>query len=216
MAAGIICSSVVPSSLTRAASTMGLLPWVSFSWMDTDMARSGASWVSTLPARRCAASLRPWGVRTQSSHWSNSTMLENSRSGPLRSKASSAVTCSQPWPSLPISASGPSCTLSKNTSQKWLSPDRSWMGRTVTPGRLRSTITCDRPLCRSAASPEVRTSAIMYWQWWALVVQIFWPLSTKPCSLGTARVFTLARSEPELGSLMPMQKNTSPRQTRGI
>ncbi|MNR48010.1 hypothetical protein D3C85_1671880 [compost metagenome] len=90
------------------------------------------------------------------------------------------------------------------------------MGRTVTPGRLRSTMTCDRPFCRSCASPEVRTSAIMYWQWWALVVQIFWPLSTKPWSLGTARVFTLARSEPEFGSLMPMQKNASPRQTGGM
>ena len=43
MAAGIICSSVVPSSLTSAASTMGLAPWVSFSCTDTDMARSGAS-----------------------------------------------------------------------------------------------------------------------------------------------------------------------------
>ena len=75
---------------------------------------------------------------------------------------------------------------------------------------------CDRPLWRSSVVPEVRTSAIMYWQWWALVVQIFWPLSTKPWSLGVARVFTLARSEPELGSLMPMQKNASPRHTRGM
>ncbi len=53
----------------------------------------------------------------------------------------------------------------------------------------------------------------MYWQWCALVVQIFWPLSTKPWSLGVARVRTLARSEPEPGSLMPMQKNASPRHT---
>ena len=143
-------------------------------------------------------------------------MLEYRRSGPLRSKASSAVTCSQPWPSAPMRASAPSCTLSKNTSQKWLSPERSSIGRTVTPGNDRSTMTCDRPLWRSSVVPEVRTSAIMYWQWWALVVQIFWPLSTKPWSLGVARVFTLARSEPALGSLMPIQKNASPRHTRGM
>jgi hypothetical protein len=114
-----------------------------------------------------------------------------------------------------MSASGASATLSKKTSQKCESPDRSAMGRTVTPGRLRSTMTCDRPLCRSCGSPEVRTSAIMYWQWWALVVQIFWPLSVKPCPVLTARVRTLARSEPASGSLMPMQKNDSPRQMGG-
>ena len=90
------------------------------------------------------------------------------------------------------------------------------MGRTVTPGSDRSTMTWDRPLWRSSLLPEVRTSAIMYWQWCALVVQIFWPLSKKPFSLGTARVFTLARSEPEFGSLMPMQKNASPLHTRGM
>ncbi|MNV60861.1 hypothetical protein D3C71_1533410 [compost metagenome] len=90
------------------------------------------------------------------------------------------------------------------------------MGRTVTPGSDRSTITCDKPWCLSSGPPEVRTSAIMYWQWWALVVQIFWPLSRKPWSLATARVATLARSEPALGSLMPMQKKASPRQTRGM
>ena len=143
-------------------------------------------------------------------------MLEYRRSGPLRSNASSAVTCSHPLPSSPISASAASCTLSKNTSQKCESPDRSSIGRTVTPGSFRSTITCDRPFCRSSAVPEVRTSAIMYRQWCALVVQIFWPLSSQPGSLRVARVFTLARSDPALGSLMPMQKNDSPRQIGGM
>ena len=74
---------------------------------------------------------------------------------------------------------------------------------------------CDRPTCRSAVSPELRTSAIMYWQRWAFVVQIFWPFSTHPGCAGRARVDTLARSDPELGSLMPMQKNASARQMRG-
>ncbi|CFN66204.1 Uncharacterised protein [Bordetella pertussis] len=67
------------------------------------------------------------------------------RSGPLRSNASSAVTCSQPLPSWPMSASSDSCTSSKNTSEKCASPARSEIGRTVTPGNDRSTMNCDRP-----------------------------------------------------------------------
>ncbi|MNY27628.1 hypothetical protein D3C86_1615410 [compost metagenome] len=77
-------------------------------------------------------------------------------------------------------------------------------------------MTCDSPFWRSPASPEVRTSASMYWQRSALVVQILRPFSLQPPSgSGTARVLTLARSEPAFGSLMPMQKNASPRQMRG-
>ena len=47
------------------------------------------------------------------------------------------------------------------------------------------------------------------------MVQIFCPLSRQPVSVRVARVRTLARSEPEFGSLMPMQKKASPRQMRG-
>ena len=138
------------------------------------------------------------------------------RSGPLRSKANSAVTCAQPPPSAPINASLPKATFSKKTSQNWLSPVRSLIGRTVMPGNDKSTITWDRPFCRSAASPDVRTKAIMKWPLCALLVQIFWPFNNQPVAVGVARLRTLAKSEPEPGSLMPMQKKHSPRQMGGI
>ncbi|MCY1224726.1 hypothetical protein D3C81_1346000 [compost metagenome] len=75
---------------------------------------------------------------------------------------------------------------------------------------------CDRPPWRSCGVPEVRTSAIMKWQRSALVVQILRPVRRhEPSGCCTARVVTLARSEPAFGSLMPMQKNASPRQIAG-
>ena len=83
------------------------------------------------------------------------------------------------------------------------------------PGNDMSTTICDSPACRSAEVPEVRTSAIMKCARSAAVVQIFCPSSCQPLSVRVACVRTLARSEPELGSLIPMQKNASPRQMRG-
>jgi hypothetical protein len=47
------------------------------------------------------------------------------------------------------------------------------------------------------------------------VVQIFAPFSRQPAPSRTARVVTLARSEPVFGSLIPMQKKASPLQMRG-
>ena len=47
------------------------------------------------------------------------------------------------------------------------------------------------------------------------VVQIFEPLISQPPSVLVARVLAANRSEPELGSLMPMAKHNSPRQIRG-
>src|SRR4030088_1483522 len=46
-------------------------------------------------------------------------------------------------------------------------------------------------------------------------VQILVPLIRSPPSVLVARVFAANRSEPEFGSLMPMAKQTSPRQIRG-
>ncbi|CFN64953.1 Uncharacterised protein [Bordetella pertussis] len=83
------------------------------------------------------------------------------RSGPLRSSASSAITCRQPLPSSPTSASCGSSTLSNSTSQKCASPAMSRMGRISMPGRARSKIICDSPRWRSSGAPEVRTSAHM-------------------------------------------------------
>ncbi|MNE72029.1 hypothetical protein D3C80_1679400 [compost metagenome] len=74
------------------------------------------------------------------------------------------------------------------------------------PGRLRSTINCDIPSWRAACFSPVRTRAIMKCECWALVVHTFCPLSSQPASLRRAVVLIDARSEPEFGSLMPMQK----------
>ena len=74
----------------------------------------------------------------------------------------------------------------------------------------------ESPFCRSAAVPEVRTSAIMNCACWAWVVQILAPVSRQPEPSGTARVVTLARSEPAFGSLMPMQKKDWPATMRGM
>jgi hypothetical protein len=93
--------------------------------------------------------------------YSSIVLLEYTRSGPLRSKASSALTCVQPLPSSPTRASSASSTLSKNTSEKCASPVKSRIGRTVTPGSDRSTMNCDKPFCRSCGSPDERTRAIM-------------------------------------------------------
>ena len=83
------------------------------------------------------------------------------------------------------------------------------------PGVFRSINSCDRPRWRSSGAPDVRTSAIIQCEWSALVVQIFWPFRRHPLAVGVARVRTLARSEPACGSLMPIAKNSSPRQTAG-
>ncbi len=80
------------------------------------------------------------------------------------------------------------------------------MGRTVSPGVRMSTSSCDSPRCRSAAVPEVRTSAIMYWARCAPLVQTLRPLMAQPRSVRTALVRIDARSLPESGSDMPMQK----------
>lgn len=76
----------------------------------------------------------------------------------------------------------------------------------VTPGRLRSTMNCDMPSWRAACFSPVRTSAIMNCECCALVVHTFCPFSSQPASLRCAEVLIEARSEPEFGSLMPMQK----------
>ena len=44
------------------------------------------------------------------------------------------------------------------------------------------------------------------WQRWALLVQILVPSISQPPATLVARVRIEARSEPESGSLMPMQK----------
>ena len=51
---------------------------------------------------------------------------------------------------------------------------------------------------------------------WAMLVQIFWPLTTKSSPSSTARVCSEARSEPELGSENPWHQISSPLRILGI
>ena len=55
----------------------------------------------------------------------------------------------------------------------------SWIGRTVTPGRLRSTISCDKPWCRSPASPDVRTDPARP----GFALQRMWVVDSAPAKL---------------------------------
>ena len=62
------------------------------------------------------------------------------RSGPLRSKDSSAVTCCQPAPISPSTLSSSMNTSSKVTSLKWCSPDISTIELIEMPGKSVGTM----------------------------------------------------------------------------
>ncbi len=81
----------------------------------------------------CAAAASSWKV-------------DRTRSGPLRSKASSDVTCAQPSPTSPSTRSSGTNTPSRCTSLKWWSPPIEMIGRIVTPGARRSTMNWLRPV----------------------------------------------------------------------
>jgi hypothetical protein len=65
-------------------------------------------------------------------------------------------------------------------------------------------------LCRGT-DESVRHSASPIWLCWASDVHTFWPLSTHSSPSRSARMATLARSEPAAGSLKSWQPTTSPR-----
>src|SRR3979411_110225 len=84
------------------------------------------------------------------------------------------------------------------------------------PGVFMSTRNWVRPWRRfSLVDGGVRKIAIMERAICADEVQILVPLISQPPSVLVALVFAANRSEPEFGSLMPMAKQTSPRQMRG-
>ena len=58
------------------------------------------------------------------------------------------------------------------------------------------------PLCRGAAR-SVRTRAKHQSATWAMLVQTFWPLTTKWSPASSARVWRFARSDPAFGSENP-------------
>ena len=86
---------------------------------------------------------------------------ERYRSGPLRSKASSVVTCFQPASSSPTRMSSGTNASWKTTSLKWCAPERSMMGRMLIPGDRASTRNCESPSCFLSGTTRVRNSAIM-------------------------------------------------------
>ena len=74
------------------------------------------------------------------------------------------------------------------------------LGRMVTPGECRSTISTLMPAC-FFASGSVRTASHMYSALSPPVDHSFWPLTTQSSPSRTARVRSAARSEPASGSL---------------
>ena len=106
------------------------------------------------------------------------------RSGPLRSKASSLVTCCQPAPSSPITRSAGMKTRSKTTSLKSSAPARLRIGRMVMPGALRSTrswLSRGGGRSRRARCGTARSSCAARCAW---LVQTLAPVSSKPPSTG--------------------------------
>ncbi|SUA04209.1 Uncharacterised protein [Mycolicibacterium fortuitum] len=107
-------------------------------------------------------------------------------------------------------------TSSSTTSLKWWPPFIETMGRTSAPGAFRSTMNWLRPACRCAGSTgSVRASTMNACARCAPDVHTLVPVIDQPPSARDARVRTLARSEPESGSLIPIPKKHSPRTMRG-
>ncbi len=137
--------------------------------------------------------------------------VDSTRSGPLRSKPSSEVTWCQPSPIWPNTMSSATKASSRITSLKWWLPFIDTMGRTSTPGPSNLTMNWLRPACRCAGSTgAVRASTMKACARCAPEVHTLVPVSDHPPSTRIARVRTLARSEPESGSLIPMPKKHSP------
>ena len=70
------------------------------------------------------------------------------------------------------------------------------------------------PLCLGA-SGSVRASRMPHSARWAAEVHTFWPVTTHSSPSSTARVVTLARSEPASGSLKSWHHTSSPRSIGG-
>ena len=88
---------------------------------------------------------------------------------------------------------------SKNTSLNSAVPVIWRIGRISIPGWSIGTSRYDRPLCRAEPS-SVRHTTKHQSDHWASEVQTFWPSMTHSSPSRRARVATLARSEPALGS----------------
>ena len=117
------------------------------------------------------------------------------------------MTWCHPEPISPSTMASGTNTPSNTTSLKWCAPVSNGIGRIVTPGLDSSTMNCERPAWRCASSRgAVRASAKNARARCAPEVHTLVPVSAHPPSTRSALVRTLARSEPESGSLIPMPK----------
>ena len=97
----------------------------------------------------------------RSAQAASSTKVDRNRSGPLRSKASSDVTCCQPSPISPNTMSSGTNASSRMTSLKWCAPFIEMIGRISMPGPRKSTMNWLRPAWRCCGSTgAVRASAM--------------------------------------------------------
>ncbi len=145
--------------------------------MDSDMRRKVASCVTIRPiAAAVAVSGFGPAVRTISRSSLNST---RKRSGALRSKASSLVTCFHPLPSSPSRQSSGTNRSVRKIWLKWCSPNRLMTGLMSIPGDFRSTRNCVAPAWRSASSPSraILQNRIIQSDWCAFEVQSLVPLT---------------------------------------
>src|SRR5579885_122566 len=156
---GISRSKALPRSLTSAASRLGVAPACSMPATESDMRRK----VQRCAARRpSAAAARGSGSAPsrRTSSMSRRIVLRK-RSGPLRSKASSLVTCRQPSAASPTSiADGPK-TLSKTTSLNFVTLAWLWIAGSERPRAARSMTSWLSPAWRSSPAGEVINRAIM-------------------------------------------------------
>ena len=117
-----------------------------------------------------------------------------------RSYGRMLMATAQPPFSSPSIRSAGTTTSSKNTSANSWSPLIISSGATVIPGVSMSTKNAVMPRCRESAGP-VRVSSTQRSEYWARLVQTFWPLIThvdavRASPSGTARQRKDARSLP--------------------
>ena len=106
-------------------------------------------------------------------------------------------------------------TSSRNTSLNIAMPVSSRSGRTSMPAVFMSSMKKEIPSCLGA-SGSVRARRIPQSARSAIEVQTFWPLTSQPPSIRSARVVSDARSEPAPGSLKSWHHSISPRNVGGI
>ena len=97
---------------------------------------------------------------------------------PVRSLPSRYFATLQPLFSSPTRFATGTFTSVKKTSFRWWLPSMEMIGRTSIPGVFMSISRKEMPSCRFAAAGSVRTRQKHQSALCAVLVQIFWPLTT--------------------------------------